>query len=183
MIDRGPTLARWARACVREEFGAGAPLRPSEPWCEELGATFVTLRWRRGALQGCIGSIRQHRAIVDDVARNAVAAATRDSRGRALALVDVDELDVEISILSALEPIAAGSETEMWDAITPGTDGVVLEYEDCRGVLLPVVWEKLPTRPAFAEALKQKAGLPPAFWSDRVRLFRYSVEHAVDRAR
>jgi uncharacterized protein len=182
VIVRGVTLAKWARACVREQLGGDAPTRPSEPWCEELGATFVTLRWRRGALQGCIGSIRQHRAIVDDVARNAVAAATRDSRGQQLALADVDQLDVEVSILSALEPIVPGSETEMWAAITPGSDGVVLEYEDCRGVLLPVVWEKLPTRPAFAEALKQKAGLARSFWSDQVRLFRYSVEHAVDRA-
>ena len=182
-MTRGPVLARWARACVREELGGDAPARPTDPWCEEPGATFVTLRWLRGELQGCIGSIRQHRAIVDDVARNAVAAATRDSRGQRLALPDVDRLDVEVSILSALEAIAHGSEEEMWAAITPGRDGVVLEYEDYRGVLLPVVWEKLPTRPAFAEALKHKAGLARTFWHANVRLFRYSVEHAVDRAR
>lgn len=178
MID-GPLLARWARACVRETLGGRPAERPDGAWCGELGATFVTLRWRRGDLQGCIGTVRARVSIVDDVANNAVAAATRDARGRRLALADLDELDVDVSILSPLEPIAHGSEADMWGAIRVG-DGVVLEHEDRRGVLLPVVWEKLPDRAEFLVALKQKAGL--ARWNDGVKLWRYSVDLHVDHA-
>jgi AmmeMemoRadiSam system protein A len=180
MID-GPLLARWARACVRQRLGGEAAARPDAPWCAEPGATFVTLRWRAGELQGCIGTIRPRVAIVEDVAQNAVAAATRDSRGARLALADLDDLDVDVSILSALEPVAHGTEAEMWSAIHVG-DGVVLEHEDSRGVLLPVVWEKLPDVEQFATVLKRKAGLDRTFWSTGIRLWRYSVDHHIDRA-
>lgn len=180
--ERGATLTRWGRACVRAKFGAPPIAAPDAPWCEQRAATFVTLRWHTGALQGCIGTIRPHRAIVDDVESNAVAAATRDSRGQKLSLADIDRLDVELSILSPLEPVPAGTEREMWSHITPGTHGVVLETPDARGVLLPAVWERLSLS-EFAAALKQKAGLPPKFWSAEVSLFRYTVEHHVDQAR
>lgn len=180
--ERGATLAKWARACVREKLGAEPIAAPDAPWCEELVATFVTLRWKTGALQGCIGTIRPIRAIVDDVASNAVAAATRDTRGQTLVLADVDRLDVEVSILSPLEKLAEGSEREMWTHVTPGTHGVVLETSATRGVLLPVVWERLSLA-EFAAALKQKAGLPATFWSADVSLSRFTVEHHVDHAR
>src|SRR5204863_6158486 len=111
-----------------------------------------------------------------------VAAATRDSRGRfVLRLADLDDLDVDVSILSALEPVAPGTEAEMWSAIRVG-DGVVLEHEDCRGVLLPIVWERVPDIAEFATVLKRKAVLDGAFWSADVRLWRYSVDHHVHHA-
>lgn len=181
--ERGVVLARWARACIREHLGATPIAAPDAPWCEERVATFVTLRFCTPpyALQGCIGTIRPHRAIVDDVASNAVAAATRDARGQRLTLADVDRLDVEVSILSPLERVPPGSEREMWDHITPGVHGVVLETPETRGVLLPSVWERL-SRSEFAAALKQKAGLPPTFWSADVALWRYTVIHHLDRA-
>ncbi len=180
-LERGPILTRWARACVRECFGGPSLAAPDAPWCEELAATFVTLRFQTGALQGCIGTITPHRAIVDDVASNAVAAATRDSRGQKLSLADVDRLDVELSILSGLDPIPDGTEPAMWSHITPGTHGVVLEAPGTRGVLLPAVWDRLSLS-EFAAALKYKAGLPPTFWSPDVQLFRFTVEHHADLA-
>ena len=66
--------------------------RPTGAWCEEPGATFVTLRWRSGDLQGCIGSLERDRAIVDDVAYNAIAAGMRDPRTKPCVLADVDNL-------------------------------------------------------------------------------------------
>lgn len=180
--ERGPTLARYARACIAGKLGGPAAAAPDAPWTADLAATFVTLRFRDGALQGCIGAIRPVRTILEDVAYNAVAAATRDSRGKKLSLADVDRLDVEVSILSALHEIRRGTEAEMWAQITPGVDGVVLEHEDHRGVLLPVVWERLPSREAFAAALKTKAGLPQSFWARDVEMWRYTVEHHVDRS-
>jgi hypothetical protein len=182
LTSHGPELVKFARAYLREALGGPKADRPAGTWTGEPGATFVTLRWHDGGdLQGCIGTIRPHRAIVDDVASNAVAAATRDSRGQRLSLADVDQLDVELSILSPLEAVPKGTEREMWKHITPGTHGVLLETPDTRGVLLPVVWDRLSLS-EFAAALKAKAGLPPTFWSADVSLFRYTVEHHVDNA-
>ncbi len=76
--ERGAILTRWARACIREKLGAAPLAAPDAPWCEQLVATFVTLRFHTtGALQGCIGTIRPQRASVDYVSANAIAASTR----------------------------------------------------------------------------------------------------------
>jgi hypothetical protein len=38
------------------------------------------------------------------------------------------------------------------------------------------VWEQLPEARVFVAALKQKAGWPTAFWSSRIRAWRYTTE-------
>jgi AmmeMemoRadiSam system protein A len=180
--ERGRALVQWARACVRETFGGPTATPPNAAWCGELGATFVSLRWRDGQLQGCIGTLRPVRSIVSDVAYNAVAAATRDDRGVRLALPDVDELDIEVSILSALEPITVTSEAAMRAAIRVGSDGLVFEHANRRATLLPTVWKHVADLDTFIAVLKRKAGLPRDFWSDDIRVSRYSTEHHVERA-
>jgi AMMECR1 domain-containing protein len=104
-----------------------------------------------------------------------VSAALHDPRGGPLELADIDRLDVEIALLSPLEPIAA-------DAIRPGVDGLVLEYRGRRGTLLPVVWAQLPEVAVFLAALKQKAGLSRDFVSPELKLSRYTTERYVDPA-
>jgi hypothetical protein len=181
-LERGRALVRWARERVREARGGPTALPPTASWCAELAATFVSLRWRDGRLQGCIGSLRPVRSIVDDVAHNAIAAATRDLRGVPLALADVDELDLEVSILSPLEPIAASSEAAIRAAIRVGHDGLVLEHAGRRATLLPTMWDRLTDLDTFLAALKHKAGLPHDFWSDDLRMSRYTTERHVEHA-
>ena len=174
--ERGAVLVKWARARLREELGGVAAQRPTGAWCEELGATFVTLRWARGQLQGCIGSLEADRGIVDDVAQNAIAAGTRDPRMRPCVLRDVERLDVELSILSALEPI------EGEHAVRVGTDGIVLLYAGRRATFLPVMWERLRDLPTFMGELRHKCGLPRDF-AGEVQLLRYTVDKYTDPAR
>lgn len=178
MIDlreHGPELVRFARAHLREALGGAKSTRPTGEWCAELAATFVTLRWKGGDLQGCIGTLEADRAIVDDVAYNAVAAGTRDPRMRPCVLADIDNLHVELSILSPLEPI--GSEAE----IRPGTDGIVLLHHGRRTTFLPVMWERLPTQDRFMSELRNKAGLPRDFGGE-VQLLRYTAAKFEDPA-
>ena len=181
--QRGAELVRWARESLREALGGPTAVAPTAAWAREQAATFVSFHWPDGALQGCIGTLEAHQNIVDDVARNAVAAGTRDPRGRWLELDDVDELEVEVSILSTLEPLAVGSEDETKALVRPGIDGLLLQARGRRGTLLPVVWESLPEVDDFFRALKHKAGLPLGYWDDDVRLWRYTVELHRDPAR
>jgi AMMECR1 domain-containing protein len=60
--------------------------------------------------------------------------------------------------------------------LRPLVDGVVLECAGHRSTFLPQVWEQLPTVDEFMRHLKRKAGLPENFWSQEVRLQRYTVE-------
>jgi len=176
LTSHGPELVKFARAHLREALGGPKAARPTGPWTDERGATFVTLRWHEGGdLQGCIGTLEADRGIVEDVAYNAVAAGTRDPRTLPCTLEDVDKLDVELSMLSPLEPI--GGE----DEIRVGTDGIVLLYKHHRGTFLPVMWEQLPTKESFMRELRRKAGLPRDF-AGEVQLLRYTAAKFEDPA-
>jgi AmmeMemoRadiSam system protein A len=180
MIDgRGEALALWARARLKQELGGPSAVPPAGKWADEPGATFVTLRWRDGRLQGCIGSLEPRRSIVNDVAHNAVAAGLHDPRSNPVSLAEVDDLDVEISILSPLEPIAFHDESSALRAIRRGVDGIVFEHRGRRATFLPSMWPRLPGVREFLGELKEKAGLPYDFWDDDVRLYRYTVEKHV----
>lgn len=173
--EHGDLLVRYARAHLREALGGPRAERPTGDWCVVPAATFVTLRWRSGDLQGCIGTLEADRGIIDDVAHNAVAAGTRDPRMRPCKLADLDDLHVELSILSALEPIASEAD------IRVGTDGIVMFCRGRRATFLPVMWERLPAIDIFMAELRHKAGLPRNDTAE-TRLLRYTVDKFEDRA-
>ena len=177
----GEALARYARACIGERLGGPVAVRPRLEGGDQPGATFVTLH-RGPELHGCIGSLEPRRPLVEDVRENALAAAFRDPRNGRLSLEDLPELEVEVSVLSALSPIPFGSEAEAAAALRPFEDGVVLRWGRFRGTFLPQVWEALPQPAAFLCQLKRKAGLSSSFWSDDVVLERYGVEKFKDPA-
>ena len=172
----GPALAHYARECIRHALGGPRPSPPADlAAAGRLGATFVTLR-RDGELHGCIGTLVARRPLVEDVAANAVAAALEDPRALPLSLAEVDDLDVEVSILSPLEPIAFASEADALRALRPGVDGALLRWGRRQGTFLPQVWESLPDPAEFFANLKLKAGLSPDFWAPGMELYRYTVE-------
>ena len=131
---------------------------------------------RQGRLRGCIGSVRARRPLVDDVRANARAAALSDPRFPSLTAGELPETRIEVSLLSAALPLPAASEEEALAALRPGIDGIVLEVGgETHATFLPQVWENLPSPRDFLAHLKQKAGLPPGYWSPDLRLQRYTV--------
>ena len=67
------------------------------------------------------------------------------------------------------------SEAEALAQLRPGIDGLIFECGSARSTFLPQVWSQLPKPADFLAQLKRKAGLPGDFWSDEVRLSRYTV--------
>jgi AmmeMemoRadiSam system protein A len=139
------------------------------------GACFVTLRSPAGELRGCVGSLAPDRALGEDVAENAVAAAFRDPRMPKVSAEELDELRIEISVLSPVEEIPARSLEDLVARLRPGRDGLVLADRGRRGTLLPQVWSRLANARDFAGAVWQKAGLPSDHWSASARAWRYTV--------
>lgn len=137
------------------------------------GAAFVTLRTPAGNLRGCVGSLEAHQPLAADVVHNAFRAAFHDPRFAPLRAEELGDLAIEVSILSAPEPIAAASEAELLAALVPHEDGLILEDGPLRATFLPDVWESLPTPREFVAALRRKVGLPPGHWSPATRAFRY----------
>lgn len=181
MNDVLRSLARFARGCIAKELG-GEPAQGREtldPFCSRPGASFVTLRWLDGRLQGCIGSLEARRPLADDVAHNALAAAFVDPRAAPLALSDLGGIEVEVSVLSKLERIAFDGTEAGARAALPIGHGVVIICGARRGTFLPQLWERLTTPDEFLQELKKKAHLPVDFWSPEIELHHYTVTKGI----
>ena len=147
----------------------------------EERATFVTLELD-GRLRGCIGMLDACRPLAEDVAQNARAAAFEDPRFPPLSREEFDSLEIYISVLSPPEEISFSSEADLLAQIRPGIDGLILQEGYRRGTFLPSVWEELAGKEEFLAHLKRKAGLPATYWSDSLRVFRYTTEYFGENA-
>lgn len=181
--ERGEVLLALARRALIEAFGAevepggeSAVDSDAEPdWLAEPGASFVTLKID-GELRGCIGSLLAYRTLAEDVSGNALAAAFHDPRFPRLGARELPRVRIEVSVLSALEPVPYEDEADLLSRIRPGIDGLVLEHDGHRGTFLPAVWRNLPRPEEFLRQLKRKAGLRPEFWASGVQVSRYTVD-------
>ncbi|OGS85659.1 MAG: AMMECR1 domain-containing protein [Gallionellales bacterium GWA2_59_43] len=173
--DQGKTLLHLARASIGQELGFRSHDLPRNAWLEEPGATFVTLMLD-GQLRGCIGTLEACRPLIDDVCLNAISSAFRDPRFPPLTKEEFAEVLIEVSLLSKPELIRHSSEQDALTQLNPGRDGVIFECDRYRATYLPQIWAQLPDPRSFIANLKSKAGLPPDFWSDEVRLSHYTVQ-------
>lgn len=180
--DRGKIMLDIARAAIASHLGRVAAADESALWLSEPGACFVTLTVK-GELRGCIGSLEPYRPLREDLKRNALAAAFGDPRFAPLSEGELAAVRLEVSLLSPVAPLEFLDEADAVAQLRPGVDGVILEYGRNRGTFLPQVWEQLPEPREFFRHLKMKAGLPPTFWADGIRLSRYTVEKWQESAR
>jgi len=177
--DQRAQLLQLAQASIQHGIQTNRPLKVNlDDYSTELTqprATFVTLE-RHGQLRGCIGWLEPVRPLVEDVAENAFAAAFRDPRFPPLAADEFADLELHISILSLAQTMHFESENDLIAQLRPGIDGLILHDGYRRGTFLPSVWEQLPDPKQFLQHLKQKAGLPAQYWSDTLKVERYTTE-------
>ncbi|MFI3157338.1 MAG: AmmeMemoRadiSam system protein A [Methylococcaceae bacterium] len=168
-----------AKSSIEHGLQTGRPLiinlddYPEE--LTELRATFVTLEINH-QLRGCIGMLEAVRPLAEDIAENAFSAAFKDRRFPPLDAGELDDLKIHLSILTPAEPVSFSSEQDLLSQLQPGIDGLILQEGNRRGTFLPSVWESLPEPEQFLRHLKQKAGLPPDYWSKTILIYRYRTE-------
>ena len=138
----------------------------------QFGASFVTLKLD-GVLRGCIGSIYPTKPLILDIIDNAKNAAFQDPRFEPLSIDELEKLEVSVSILSSIEKINFKDEKDLLSKIYP--HGIIITERDKRAVYLPVVWEQLPDREIFLNSLKEKAGLPPNYFSRSFEAFKFDA--------
>ncbi len=177
-------LLRVARDSIAHGFEHGRPLRVDvskfDPELQREGASFVTLK-KHGQLRGCIGALSAYQPLVQDVAEHAYAAAFSDPRFPPLTPEEFPDIEISVSVLGAPEPMAVRDEDDLLRQLEPGRDGLILEDGPYRATFLPSVWESLPNAREFVRQLKRKAGLPPDYWSDTLRVSRYRTEEFSER--
>ncbi|MGE3845403.1 MAG: AmmeMemoRadiSam system protein A [Gammaproteobacteria bacterium] len=160
-------------AIVGATGGAPAPAPPDvPPRCLAPGASFVTLT-RDDTLRGCIGSLEMRRALCDDVAVNALAAARQDPRFPPLAPVELAHTAVEISVLGPAEPLIYADEAAFYARLRPGVDGLIIVHGGRRATFLPAVWRQLPDPRRFVAALRRKAGIDADLPLTALHISRY----------
>jgi AmmeMemoRadiSam system protein A len=151
--------------------------RPDAPPADDAlpdgnGGAFVSLH-RRGTLRGCIGTFATDQPVVATVRDMAVAAASSDPRFPPLGADELDDVDLEISVLSPRWRATS------IDEIQVGVHGLSIQRGAHRGVLLPQVATRFGwDRETFLEETCRKAGLPADAWRDpatRLELFTAEV--------
>lgn len=174
--NRGPILIALARSAIAEELGLNVepPTTDGLSWLQADAATFITLT-KQGELRGCIGTLEACRPLMEDLRANAIAAAFHDPRFAPLKQAEFNDIRVEVSLLSELEPMHAKSEEIACSKLVPKRDGLVFKYGSHKATFLPQVWDQLPEAKTFLAHLKQKAGLAADFWHPEVLLYRYQV--------
>jgi|SRR5688572_5169446 len=174
--EAGLVLLRVAREAISVELGVPVDAGDQKPsWLAREGASFITLMLE-GKLRGCIGTLRPHRTLVEDVRANAVGAAFRDPRFGRLTPTEFPAISVEVSVLSPLEPLTFGDEADAISQLRVGVDGLIFEYGHHTSTFLPQVWADVREPADFLSHLRYKAGLPPDFWDQDVKLSRYTVQ-------
>jgi len=152
-------LLQLARAAVREcvlKQSLMAETSDKAVFAERCGV-FVTLRIGE-RLRGCIGVLEGKEPLGRLIPRCAVSAALEDPRFAPVTRDELEELRIELSLLSPLVPSRA-------DDIVIGTHGIMVTCGERRGVLLPqVAAEHDWSVEEFLAQTCQKAGLPRDAW-------------------
>ena len=131
---------------------------------------FVSL-YRGSKLRGCVGQVEDLGPLAEVVARAAISAALHDPRFPPVASEELTSLEIELSVLSPLEPIIP-------ESIIAGRHGLMVTRERRRGLLLPqVATERGWSSRRLLEETCEKAGLPPNAWRDaETRILAFTVE-------
>jgi AmmeMemoRadiSam system protein A len=165
------SLLRLARDSVAAAAG-GKPLpQPPEGGIyDREGGAFVTLH-KSGELRGCIGHFTGQGGVGRTVVEMAAAAAVRDPRFPPVKPSELQDIDIEISLLSRMEPAKP-------EEVQPGKHGVYVRYGPFSGTLLPqVASEQGWDRETFLDHGCLKAGLDPSAWRDgRAEIMVYTAE-------
>lgn len=165
-----------ARSAIAAQFHPREVIKPDECfWLQSERACFVTLKIN-GRLRGCIGSLHTSRTLQEDLWQNAHAAAFSDPRFPPLTEQELEQVRLELSVLTELQPLNVTSEAELLSRLRPGVDGLVIEDGLRKATFLPTVWEQLPEPAAFLEQLRLKAGMPAGHWSETIQCSIYQVE-------
>lgn len=158
-LDDQRALFRLARDAIRchLEHRPAPGLPAGRPALAQERGAFVTLH-RGDELRGCIGHTLARMPLAEAVRSLAVSAAASDRRFDPVEPGELDELHVEISVLS---PLARVSPEE----IDPTRHGLTVRLGSRAGLLLPQVAQERgwDTR-TFLEHTCRKAGLPADAW-------------------
>lgn len=169
-------LLKVAREAVTAVVNGRTParVRDADPRLMGKQGAFVTLK-THGQLRGCIGQFTADKPLIQVVQDRAVDAAVNDPRffGHPLRPDELDDLRIEVSVLSPLERIENPLDLEL------GKHGIYIVAGGRSGCFLPQVatetgWSK---EEFLGYCCSHKAGLPQEAWRDpRTEVYVFTAD-------
>jgi AmmeMemoRadiSam system protein A len=169
--EQQKVLLDLARQSISSHLTGKTLIKPVDEAFAVKRGIFVSLH-KHGDLRGCIGYIKGYKDLVSSIVEMAQSAAFKDPRFDPVSLKELEDIEIEISILSEMVLVHDIKEIEI------GRDGLYLQHPYGSGLLLPQVpvewkWD-LDT---FLKQICYKAGLPIGSWrDDKAELYRFSAE-------
>jgi AmmeMemoRadiSam system protein B/AmmeMemoRadiSam system protein A len=147
----------------------GPNLDTEDPLLKANCGAFVTIE-KKGELRGCIGYVLPTMPLYQAVSQAAVSAATKDNRFPPVSSEELDEVRLEISVLTQPRLIKEVEDIQV------GRDGLIVRKGRFSGLLLPQVassrgWD----RQTFLEETCRKAGLPRDAWKEGAQVYAFSA--------
>ncbi|HZI95659.1 MAG TPA: AmmeMemoRadiSam system protein A [Candidatus Paceibacterota bacterium] len=139
--------------------------------------TFVTL-WKNNELRGCIGNLESEKSIYQSVIDNCLASALLDPRFTALKSDELNNIKIEISILSELKKFPNFTDHDSFlKYLNKYKPGLLIKKGAYQATFLPQVWEDLNFAELFISHLCEKAGLEKDEWKKMdLEIYQYSAE-------
>ncbi len=169
--DERLELLRLARLALESRVrGERAPTADASGTLAILSGAFVSIH-RGEALRGCLGRLTCDMPLAHVVQHLAAVVADSDPRFHPVQPLELEELDIEISVLTPEREVASIAEIEV------GRHGLIVEQGYRRGLLLPqVAVEHGWGVERFVEHTCLKAGLPRDAWRRGARLLVFEAE-------
>jgi uncharacterized protein len=131
---------------------------------------FVTI-FCKGELRGCLGRLAPEMSLPDLVSHLAQEVADSDPRFGPVRPEELNDISLEISVLTPEREIRTASEIEI------GRHGLIVEKGSRRGLLLPqVATEHGWDRDTFVAQACLKAGLANDAWQHGARIFVFEAQ-------
>lgn len=174
-VEEGSMLIDFTRENIefflKNDRRIPVPDEIKQKFAENYGA-FVTLNKFNvsgNPLRGCIGYIEPTYSLYDVIHKVSISSAIEDPRFPSVTLKEMDDIIIELSILTPPKQIEVNDPKEYLEKIVIGRDGLIAERGMRRGLLLPQVpvdhdrnWDV----PTFLSHTCQKAWLPEDAWED-----------------
>jgi uncharacterized protein (TIGR00296 family) len=183
-LEDGVTLTQFARQTIESYLFEKKQLTLPESTTEALQehrGVFVTLKKQRfldrpeWQLRGCIGHLQpdpnsHHKPIplIKATHQAALSSALEDPRFPPVQSDEMESILVEVSVLTLPEEIVSENRSKLFEQITVGKDGLIIQGKGWhRGLLLPqVAPEQGWNAEEFLQGCCRKSGLPPNCYLD-----------------
>ena len=156
---------------IRDHKKIKVPEHCSKDLLEKQSGVFVSIH-EFGDLRGCIGTfLPVYSCIAEEIIENAIAASTEDPRFSPITVEELNDLDINVDVLSEPERVFTKSE------LNPKKYGVIVTKGFKRGLLLPDL-EGVDTIEEQISIAKRKAGIREVHAGEEHRrpaIHRYAV--------